>query len=174
VEWHSCNPADEVHILPAPVRRITRSAARGRTVSRVTDPLTDVLSAFDRPFRELAAELARRHPEAIFQVLSCPVGSATVFQGHALCLECVWQGRSPDEPDNVALEITLCHLTTTPRINADVCWGHGPVEAEFAPECTSSDNWPELTPEVFRQLLARMPGLMDEFRRVVAQGWPEE
>jgi hypothetical protein len=146
------------------------SAAGGRGV---TDPLTHVLGAFDRPFRELAAELARRHPEAHFSVQGVPFGTGA-YLGHMLFVECFWPGRGPDDPDNVLLEVELCHLATTPRVNADICWGHGPVEAEFASGWASDDDWPEATSAVLEQLSARMPELMDEFRRVVARGWPGE
>jgi hypothetical protein len=140
----------------------------------VADPLTDVSDAFDRPFRELAAELASRHPEARFSVRNDPVGTGTAYQGHMLYVECFWPGRGPDDPDNVVLEVQLCHLTTAPRINADVCWGHGRLEAEFALEWASSDEWPEATPAVLQSLSTRMPELMEAFRLVVARGMPVE
>jgi hypothetical protein len=139
----------------------------------VTDPLNYVLGVFDRPFRDLAAELARRHPEARFTVQNRPSGAATVYQGHDLCVECFWPGRERDEPDGVVLEVQLCHLTTTPRVNADVCWDHGQVEAEFA-HGPSNNDWPEATPAVLEHQSARMPELMDEFRMVVARGRPVE
>ncbi len=139
----------------------------------MTDPLTYVLDAFDRPFRELASELARRHPEAHFSVQSVPFGSG-VYLGHMLYVQCAWSGRGPDEPDNVVLEVEVFHLTTTPRVNADICWGHGRVEAEFATEWTSDKDLPEATPATLERLAAQMPELMDEFRRVVARGWSVE
>ncbi len=138
------------------------------------DPLTHLLSEFDRPFRELATELTRQHPEAHFSVQSVPVGSATAHQGHMLYVECFWPDRGPDDPDNVVLEVELCHLTTAPRVNADVCWGCGRLEAEFASGWSSSDEWPEATPAVVAQLSARMPELIETFRRVVARGTPVE
>ena len=88
---------------------------------RVGDALAFVSAAFEMPFRELAAELTCQHPKARFQVRSDSCGTATMFQGHTLYVECFWPGRAPDEPDNVVLEVELCHLTTTPQINADVC-----------------------------------------------------
>lgn len=140
----------------------------------MTNPLTQVLGEFDRPFRELAVELACLHPAAHFSVLSVPVGGLTIYQGHMLGVECAWPGRGPNEPDNVLLEVELCHLTTTPRVNADVCWGHGPVEVEFAPGWSTNGDWPVANAAVLKQLSDRMPGLMEEFRRVVARGWPAE
>ena len=138
----------------------------------MADPLAYVLGAFEGRFRELAAELADRHPEARFSVGSWPVGTATGYHGHTLAVECLWPDRGPDDPDNVALGVHLGHLTTTPRVNADVCWGQGPTEAEFDSEWASSDDWPEATPAVLDRLSARMPELMEEFRRVVARGVP--
>jgi hypothetical protein len=152
-------------------RRLSVSFGGGGPV--VANPLTYVHDSFDRPFRELAAELAGRHPEARFSVQSVPVGTGTAYQGHMLYVECFWPGRGPEDADNVLLEVQLCHLTTAPRINADVCWGHGPVVAEFAPEWSSSDEWPEATPAMLERLSAGMPELMEEFRRVVARGMPD-
>lgn len=140
----------------------------------MADPLTYVLCEFEQPFRDLAAELVCRHPEAHFSVHSLPVGTGTAYQGHMLCVECVWLGRGPDEPDNVLLEVELCHLTSTPRVNADICWGHGRIEVELATGWSSNADWPVATPAVLQQLSARMPTLMGEFRRVVARGWPTE
>ena len=139
----------------------------------MTDPLAEVRAAYDQPFGELANELARRHPEARFSVLSNPVGSGA-YLGHMLYVECFWPGRGPDEQDNVILEVQFCHLTTAPRINADVCWGHGRVEAEFASDWSSSDDWPLATPAILQQLTARMPELMEAFRRAVSRGMPIE
>lgn len=140
----------------------------------MADPLTYVLDTFGGPFQKLADELARRHPEARFSVQSLPSGAATAFQGHMLYVQCFWPGRGPDDADGVLLEIELCHLTTTPRVNAGVCWDHGPVEAEFAKEWSSSDDWPEAIPANLERLTARVPELMDEFRRVVARGYPDK
>jgi hypothetical protein len=140
----------------------------------MSDPLTEVFAAFDQPFRELVDDLARQHPEAIFRVRNAPVGTATTFQGHMLYVECYWPGRGPDVPDNLILEVELCHLTTAPRINADVCWGHGSVEAEFATGWLRSDDWPEATSINLEQLSARMPELIEVFRRAVTRGMPDD
>lgn len=137
------------------------------------DPLAEVFAAFDRPFRELADELAHRHPEARFWMQSNPVGTGA-YLGHMFFVECFWPGRGPDEPDNVALGVEVRRLTTSPRVNADVCWGHGRIETEFVSDWSSSDDWPPATPVTLQQLTARMPELMDEFRRVVARGRPTE
>src|SRR5262245_15183365 len=138
----------------------------------MADPLTCMLNSFEQPFRELAAELARRHPEAHFSVQSVESGALTANKQHSLFLSCSWPGRGRDEPDEVVLEVQLCHLTATPQVNADVCWSPGPFEAEFACDWKSSDDWPEATPEVLNQLYAKMPELMNTFRRAVARGRP--
>ena len=139
----------------------------------MADPLSDIYAAFDRPFRELTDELTRRYPEARFCVRSNPIGNATAHQGHMLYVECFWPGQCPDETDHVILEVQLCHLATAPRVNADVCWGNGRVEAEFAPSWVSNDDWPEATPAVLGQLIAQMPELTDAFRQAVHQAFSE-
>jgi hypothetical protein len=47
------------------------------------------------------------------------------------------------------------------------------VVAEFAPGWSSSDEWPEATPAMLERLSARMPELMEKFRRAVARGMPD-
>jgi hypothetical protein len=46
------------------------------------------------------------------------------------------------------------------------------MEAEIFTDWSHSDEWPEATPAVLEELSARMPVLMEEFRRVVDRGWP--
>ncbi len=138
------------------------------------DVLVEVSTRFERPMRELGDELACQHSQARFFAKSCSIGSTTEFQGHTLYLECSWPGRCTAEPDLVTLEIQLCRLTTSPRINSDVCWSSGSVVKEFATEWSSSKDWPEATPEVLDFLSARMPELFEAFRREVARGMPWE
>jgi hypothetical protein len=136
------------------------------------EALPFVLDTFAQPFRELANELASRHPDAHFSVRDVPFGTRTAAQGHMLFVECYWPGRRSNGPDNVILEIELYHLTTVPQINADVCWGSGQVEVEFVAGWSSSNDWPEVTPEILEQLIARMPEFFEAFREAAARGNP--
>src|SRR5262245_9498714 len=82
-------------------------------------------------FRRKADELSMKYPNVKARAYSSPVGSATQYQGHGIAIDCLLTNAPIDQSDNVSLSVSLCHLTTQPKINADVCWGHpsGTVEA---------------------------------------------
>ncbi len=97
--------------------------------------------------RRLAGDLAERHPDLDFNVHSSSVGSRTPYQGHNISLDCVFPGRSAEQPDSVCLEISLCCLTTRPRVMVDVVWGapSGYSEASFPSVWSAQEDWPEAT-----------------------------
>ena len=57
------------------------------------------------------------------------------------------------------------------KLTADVCWGlpHGGFEASF-PEDYIEAEWPEATPEAFRELGESLPRLVREFEDAVTIG----
>ncbi|MGH7852712.1 MAG: hypothetical protein ACREP3_04685, partial [Candidatus Binatia bacterium] len=63
-------------------------------------------------------------PEVKANVHSDSVGSLTEYQGHQIVIDCLLKDTPDDQPDNVALSVNFRHLTTNPKIDADVCWGH--------------------------------------------------
>jgi hypothetical protein len=136
--------------------------------------LAEVYARFERPLRELAQELAFLHSQGRFHVKGLPVGTASEYQGHILYVECYWPHREPPEYEFVAFGIELCHLKTSPRINAGIDWSCGQRAEEFEPEWFSNNDWPEATPEVLDRLSVRMPELFEAFRRAVARGKPTE
>jgi hypothetical protein len=73
------------------------------------------------------------------------------------------------EADNVALSISLSKLTSTPKLNADVCWGHpsGYLEAEF----TSSDL--DFNDETLEKLYADLPRLSESLIEAVRRRKPK-
>ena len=137
------------------------------------EALAQMMGVYRERFAAIVAEMAPLHPEARFSLRDYPFGSGE-FLGHTLTLDCWWPGRAPVEEDNVLLQIELCRLVTIPRLNADVCWSAGPIEAELSPEISSSEDWPEATPETFRRVADHMPELVRAFKQAVARGWPRE
>ena len=96
------------------------------------------LAAFEDcflPQLEAAAwELKDEFPGVLIRVYGSSSGSRTDLQGHDLSIDCLLPDVPADRPDNVALGISLKHLSTTPLVaSADVCWGHpsGRLEAEL-------------------------------------------
>ena len=120
----------------------------------------------------LARKLLADYPGVRFYVGSTPVGRARAFAGHSVYLSCRWPDRSGSEADEVALGISLFHITTEARVNADVCWGDGHVEADFAPEAVHSDDWPEATPETLARLRAAFPELASALVAALRRGAP--
>ena len=113
------------------------------------------------PFEALADRLTNEFQNVQARAYSVPEGSLTEYQGHGLYVDCLFTDAFDDETDNVALTVSLAYLTTTPRINAGVCWGHPKayIEASFCPECLSSEDWPEVSDEVLDRLYADIPRL---------------
>jgi hypothetical protein len=76
---------------------------------------------------------------------------------------------APDEPDNVALDVGLAHLDTTPLIHwADVVWGspHAHVEAHLFPEPVVFSE------ENLGEVLRRLPELLAALQEALRRGRP--
>jgi hypothetical protein len=122
-----------------------------------------------------AAEMRREFPGLRFSVSQGPVGSRTDLQGYNFHLECLFAGQER-EPDDLALSVSLCHLTTTPRIMADVSWGHpsGYCEAELRDDWSSNNDWPLVTSTMMAELTSAVPRLLEAFKAAVRRGAPPE
>lgn len=120
------------------------------------------------PFREFAENLSSQFPNVRANVYSQSVGSLTEYQGHQIVIDCLLADIPPNQPDNVALSVSLRHLTTNPKIDADVCWGHpsGQIEAEFAPEPL------EVSDTVLSDLMAALPRLYESLSAALKRGRP--
>ena len=128
------------------------------------------------PFRDLAERLSNEFPNTKAQVYLHSVGSLTEFQGHSIGVDCLLTDASFDETDNVALSVDLAYLTTRPKINADVVWGHpsGHSEAEFFSDWQSSSDWLEVSDEVLGNLLADLPRLSESLVEAVRRRKPSD
>jgi hypothetical protein len=101
------------------------------------------------------------------------VGSLTDYQGYAVGVECAFSKVALNVSD-VALSVDLCHLTSTPKLMADVTWGHpsGHSEVAFRESCRLSNEWPEATEEVVEELREQFPRLVRAFQSPVERGAP--
>jgi hypothetical protein len=81
-----------------------------------------------------AVRLRADYPTISVEVYSIPVGSKTAWQGHNVGIECLFPGITSEESDLIALAVSVYHLTTTPRMSADITWGHpsGRIVDEFS------------------------------------------
>lgn len=116
-------------------------------------------------FQKIVYEINETIPNVIANVQSFETGSATDYQGYDFYISCIFTDNLlAEESDNIALGVELCNLTTTPRINADVCWGHpsGYVEANFPDYWIGSSNdWLIVTDEVLEDLYKDLPRLYE-------------
>lgn len=138
-------------------------------------PLVEQIEELFLPGLErLASQMRAEFPSLKFNVWHSRTGTLTAYQGYDVGLECVFPQAAHNAPNNVALSIDLCHLTSTPRMMADVVWGHpsGQSEAELKNWFTIAD-WPEATPETIEELRRTFPTLVQAFETVVGRGITE-
>jgi len=115
-------------------------------------------------FQKIADRINQTVPNVSARAYSSSIGSLTEFQGHSFFIDCLLSDASYDETDNVALGVELCHLTTIPRISADVCWGHpsGHSVADFPDYWIGSSNdWLIVSDEVLKDLYKYLPRLYE-------------
>jgi hypothetical protein len=125
---------------------------------------------FRVPFENLAKRLSDDFPYlSSAKVESHPFGFDE-YLGHSMHVSCLLHYKHAlSEADNVALSISLSKLTSTPKLNADVCWGHpsGYLEAEF----TSSDL--DFNDETLEKLYADLPRLSESLIEAVRRRKPK-
>lgn len=125
-------------------------------------------------FHQVATNLSTKYPNVKARAYSSPTGSTTHYQGHDIVIDCLLTDAPDDQSDNVALSVGLCHLTTEPKINVDVCWGHpaGTIEAAFYENWISSNDWPMATKETIEKLYQDIPRLIDALEQAIKRGHP--
>src|SRR5215204_2738267 len=123
-------------------------------------------------FEKVAEKIRATIPDVLVQVYSSSSGSLTGFQGYDFWIDCIFTD-SATENDNVALGVALCHITTIPRICADVSWGlpGNYTEADFYdiyPESESckwygsfTENGLKVPDEVLDDLYKDLPRLYE-------------
>ncbi len=122
-------------------------------------------------FREALSSLETQAPTARFSVLTYPVGSVTSFQGFSIGISCMLADVADSDPDEVALILSTCHLNERLRINAEVAWGNGYIEADLSHE-VSSDDWPFATSERLAEIRAALPRLISVLGQAAQRGRP--
>ena len=122
------------------------------------------------PFREVAERLCK-FGNVSANVYSQSVGALTEYQGHQIVIDCLLTNAPDDQPDNVSLSVDLQKLTSMPKINADVCWGHpsGYIEAEFSnADLNVSDK---VLADLYSQLPHLYDVLVEAIRRKKPSNW---
>lgn len=111
-------------------------------------------------FRKIADRINQTIPNVSAQIEAHEVGSLTPYQGYSFWISCVFTADLLVETDNVALGVSLCHLTTIPRISAGVGWGYpsGYSEADYG-DGDSSNDWTIVSDDVLEDLYKNLPRL---------------
>ena len=140
----------------------------------MSDLVMTLEEAYLPAFLEFRNRLAHRYPNLIFKIFSKPLGTLTNAQSHTLGIECLFPNQPSDQADNIGFGICTYHLTTTPRISADVVWGNpsGYCEASTTEDCHSSDEWPIVTRATLDSLAKSFENLCHVFEEAVERGHP--
>jgi len=130
------------------------------------NPLFEILRKRLMPeFNKIADEINRTFPLVLAEVEDNEVGHGAE-KGHYFAVS-LMIGNALSEVDNVVLDVSLWHLTATPKITAGVAWGHpsGYLEAEFRALDVSNKvledlykDLPRLYEALFEALKRRRPG----------------
>jgi hypothetical protein len=138
-------------------------------------PLIEQIECLLLPqMRSVASEMRKKHCNLKFNLWHAPEGTLTDWQGYSLGIECIFPRDTENVPKNVALSVDLCHLTSAPKLAADVIWGHpsGEVEASFPEDRGSMRQWSEATPETLTELRKALPKLIQAFETAVQRERP--
>jgi hypothetical protein len=114
-------------------------------------------------FEKVAGKIRLIIPNILVTVYSSSSGSETEFQGYDFWIDCIFTDCNT-ESDNVVLGVELCHITTTPRISADVGWCSPScyTEAEFYEWHGSfTENGLIITDDVLEDLYRDLPRLYE-------------
>ena len=119
--------------------------------------------------RNITVEVPRWNPRATATIFTNPIGSNTDLQGWTLGIACILSDARENEPDEVALMVSLCHLERDPRVNADVAWNTGIIEAEYVKH-ESNQEWPLATEQEVNQVVEFLPRLLGALEIAVRSG----
>ena len=134
-------------------------------------------------FEEIAERIRQEIPNIGVTVYSLPCGSLTTWQGHDFHIDCllmdiVVMTDNPDDlPDNIALTVGLGHLTTVPKMFADVVWGYpsGSSEANFRDDGEIFPNEGMIvTDELLEDLYADLPRLYEALFEALRRRKPKD
>lgn len=142
----------------------------------VQDVIKQVEQIRSEKYGELKEELSQSAPNAVISFYSHTVGSLTDYQGHDVVIDCFLKNTPPQKSDNVALIIGFCYITSNPKLNADVVWGHpsGHCEAETFSDWLCCSDWPEVSEKNVEILYKDIPRLCKVFKEAIIRGYPSE
>src|SRR5258705_1507522 len=113
-------------------------------------------------------EISREFPQVNVSLSSFNVGELTGNPGHVFAVGCLLKTTSPDQTDNIGLEILLEHIDSEPTIYSSVTWGDpsGVTEDEVFADPTAASE------AAFAELEARLPLLFETLKVALERGRP--
>jgi hypothetical protein len=133
------------------------------------DPVSQLRASLLPILQGWEQELRTEFPNWSINIYDWPIGAATDWDGHNIGIDCLFKEAALDEPDNLALSVSLKHVHQAPSlVDADVVWGHpsGYAEARLLPACV------EFTPENLAEVIERLPELLTALKQAIRRGRP--
>lgn len=132
-------------------------------------------------FGKIAERINKTIPNVKASAYGSSASSLTEYQGYDFFIDCIFTAdvlyEADEVADNIALGVSLCHLTTTPKVDAYVCWGHpsGYVEAEFPDYWIGSSNdWVIVSDDVLEDLYKNLPRLYEALFKALKRRKPSD
>jgi hypothetical protein len=147
---------------------------QSKMIRLMKHPLVEKLEKRLLPeFEEVAEKIRQEIPDVDVKVQTYSIGS-DVHLGHCFVISSLLKTDYCDDYDDLALQVWLERITTTPRINADVCWGKGGYEAEFYSDWTNTDDLHVYSNELFEELCQDLPRLYDALFEALRRRKPKD
>ena len=125
-------------------------------------------------FTEVVERINNFYPGVVATFYSI---EAPNFDGHDFYIDCTIENALSVQPDNLCLAVSLGSLSSTPKIDSGVSWGHpsGHQEIFFGDWSGKFPNdAPEASDEMIQKLFDELPKLYQALYDAIKRGKPHE
>ncbi len=134
------------------------------TVLRHTNPLAAQLENDLLPLlRAALPRLSAAAPQVLASVFAFSSGTADAFEAYHLGISCLLDHVADDQPEEVALLVSVSGLDAHAQLGAKVVWGQPSGAVEAQAEVAAAD---------IAALHAALPQLLDALQRAASRGTP--
>ena len=114
-------------------------------------------------FRAALPQLAASAPQVLASVFAFSSGTASAFQDYHFGISCLLGEMPDDQPEEVALLVSITGLDASALLSAKVVWGQPSGRVETQAELPAAD---------LPALHAALPGLLAALRTAAQRGQP--
>ena len=114
-------------------------------------------------FRAALPQLAASAPQVLASVFAFSSGTASAFQDYHFGISCLLGEVPDDQPEEVALLVSITGLDASARLSAQVVWGQPSGLVEAHAELDAGD---------LPALHAALPGLLASLQQAASRGAP--